>query len=90
MERWGKAGRAAPSSRRPRCIGHCSTCSRRQPLEGSNGLGQLGDGTTTKRDSRAGAWSDGTTWAWGYNSDGQIGDGGPALYATTPIRSLLY
>jgi alpha-tubulin suppressor-like RCC1 family protein len=33
--------------------------------------------------------SDGTVWTWGYNSFGQLGNG-PALYATTAIRSLLY
>ncbi|WP_244237373.1 RCC1 domain-containing protein [Corallococcus llansteffanensis] len=34
--------------------------------------------------------SDGTASAWGANSDGQLGNGGPTTYATTPVRSLLY
>lgn len=33
--------------------------------------------------------ADGTVWAWGSSSDGQIGDGGPTWYAVTPSRSLL-
>ncbi|WP_317987211.1 RCC1 domain-containing protein [Stigmatella hybrida] len=32
---------------------------------------------------------DGIPWAWGTNTDGQLGHGGPPLYAATPVRSLL-
>jgi alpha-tubulin suppressor-like RCC1 family protein len=61
---------------------------------GQNGVGQLGDGTTTDRHSpvrvsglsnvvgiAAGRLhtvalkSNGTVWAWGYNFDGELGDG---------------
>lgn len=33
--------------------------------------------------------ADGTPWTWGVNMDGQLGHGGPPLYAATPVRSLL-
>ncbi|MCY1019463.1 RCC1 domain-containing protein [Pyxidicoccus sp. MSG2] len=33
---------------------------------------------------------DGTAWAWGSNAYGQLGNGGPTLYTTTPTLSLLY
>ncbi|WP_240359520.1 hypothetical protein [Pyxidicoccus trucidator] len=32
---------------------------------------------------------DGTMTSWGSNSDGQLGNGGPMLFATSPVRSLL-
>ncbi|WP_233582418.1 RCC1 domain-containing protein [Corallococcus sp. CA053C] len=34
--------------------------------------------------------TDGTLWAWGSNTDGQLGPGKPTRYASVPVRSLLF
>jgi len=72
---------------------------------GSNGSGQLGDGTTTDRPdlvsvlnltNAAGiaagglhslAWgTDGTAWAWGSDSNGQLGNGTSGSQQSTPTQ----
>ena len=72
---------------------------------GSNGSGQLGDGTTTDRTNLVGvlnltnavgvaagalhslAWAaDGTAWAWGDDTYGQLGDGNSSGQQSSPVQ----
>jgi len=70
-------------------LGNGTTTTRRIPVPVS-GLGGVGDVSAGGGFGKGGSHSlalkdDGTVWAWGYNGDGQLGDG-TTIRRTTPVQ----